>query len=45
MTKPETAAAVRLDLTQSRRATAYRDGDLLRFLTIAPGHDAAYGKT
>jgi hypothetical protein len=33
-----------LRITQSRRATAYRDGNFLRFLTIAPGHDAAYGK-
>jgi len=33
-----------LRITQSRRATAYRDGNFLRFLTIAPDHDAAYGK-
>ena len=33
-----------LRLTQSRRATAYRDGDFMRFLTIAPDHDATYGK-
>ena len=33
-----------LRLTQSRRATAYRSGNLLRFLTIATDHDAAYGK-
>ena len=33
-----------LRVTQSRRATAYRDGNFLRFLTIAPDHDAAYGK-
>lgn len=31
-------------ITQSRRATAYRDGDFLRFLTIEPDHDATYGK-
>jgi hypothetical protein len=31
-------------ITQSRRATAYRDGNYIRFLTIAPDHDAAYGK-
>lgn len=30
--------------TQARRATAYRDGDIMRFLTVAPDHDAAYGK-
>ena len=33
-----------LRVTQSRRATVYRDGNFLRFLTIAPDHDAAYGK-
>lgn len=33
-----------LRITQSRRATAYRDGDFIRPLTIAPDHDATYGK-
>src|SRR2546425_3807324 len=33
-----------LRITKSRRATAYRDGNFMRFLTIAPDHDAAYGK-
>jgi len=33
-----------LRITQSRRATACRTGNYLRFLTIAPDHDAAYGK-
>jgi hypothetical protein len=33
-----------LRITQSRRATAYRDGEFMRLLTIAPDHDAAYGK-
>ena len=33
-----------LRITQSRRATAYRDGSFMRLLTIAPDHDAAYGK-
>jgi hypothetical protein len=33
-----------LRITQARRATAYRDGDMLKFLTIAPDHDATYGK-
>lgn len=33
-----------LRITRSRRATAYRDGNFLRFLTIAQDHDAAYGK-
>ncbi len=31
-------------ITQSRRATAYRDGDFIRLLTIAPDYDSAYGK-
>lgn len=31
-------------ITQSRRATAFRDGDFIRLLTIAPDHDSAYGK-
>jgi len=38
------AAIYSLRITQSRRATAYRDGDFIRLLTIAPDHDAAYGK-
>lgn len=33
-----------LVITQSRRATAYRDGNFMRLLTIAPDHDAAYAK-
>lgn len=33
-----------LRITQARRATAYRDGNFMRLLTIAPDHDAAYGK-
>ena len=33
-----------LRITRSRRATAYRQGNFLRFLTIEPDHDAAYGK-
>lgn len=31
-------------ITRSRRATAYRQGNYMRFLTIATDHDAAYGK-
>ena len=31
-------------ITKSCRATAYRDGDMLRFLTIYSDHDATYGK-
>ena len=33
-----------LRITRSRRATAFRDGDFIRLLTIAPDHDSAYGK-
>lgn len=33
-----------LRITQARRATAYRDGELMRFLTVASDHDATYGK-
>ena len=33
-----------LRVTQSRRATAYRDGDFIRLLTVAPDHDSSYGR-
>lgn len=33
-----------LRITQSRRATAYRDGDFIRLLTVAADHDSTYGK-
>ncbi len=33
-----------LRITDSRRATAYRDGTFLRLLSIAPDHDATYGR-
>ena len=33
-----------LRLTQSRRALAVREGPFMRMLTVAPDHDAAYGK-
>lgn len=33
-----------LRITQSRRATAWRDGDFIRLLTIASDHDGTYGK-
>lgn len=33
-----------LRITLSRRATAYRDGDFIRLLTIASDHDTTYGK-
>jgi hypothetical protein len=44
--KPPTgvAAIYSLRVTQSRRATAFRDGDFIRLLTIAPDHDSTYGK-
>ena len=38
------AALYSLRITQSRRATAYRDGDFIRLLTIASDHDSTYGK-
>lgn len=41
---PGIDALYSLRVTQARRATAYRDGDMLRFLTIEPDHDATYGK-
>jgi hypothetical protein len=31
-------------ISQARRATAYRDADMIRFLTVEPNHDATYGK-
>jgi len=37
-------AVYTLRVTQSRRATAYRHGEFMRFLSIAPDHDAAYGR-
>ena len=33
-----------LRITQARRCTAYRDGDFMRLLTIAPDHDSTYGR-
>ena len=41
---PGIATLHSLRITQSRRASAYRDGDYMRFLTIAADHDAAYGR-
>lgn len=40
----EIDALYSLRITQSRRAIAYRQGDFMRFLSIAPDHDAAYGR-
>ena len=37
-------AVYSLRITQARRCTAYREGDFLRLLTIAPDHDSAYGR-
>ena len=31
-----------LRITQARRCTAYREGDFIRFLTIAADHDSTY---
>ena len=33
-----------LRVTQSCRATAYRDGDYMRLLTVQPDHDSTYGR-
>jgi len=33
-----------LRITQARRATAYRDAEFIRLLTIAQDHDSTYGK-
>ena len=33
-----------LRITQARRCTAYRNGDFIRFLTIAPDYDSTYGR-
>lgn len=41
---PGIDAIYTLRITKARRATACRQGDYMRFLTIAPDHDAAYGK-
>ena len=33
-----------LRISRSRRATAHREGEYMRLLTIAPDHDATYGR-
>lgn len=33
-----------LRITKSRRATAFRDGNFIRLLSISPDHDSTYGK-
>ena len=37
-------AVYSMRITQSRRCTAYRDGDFMRLLTVAPDHDSTYGR-
>lgn len=37
-------AVYSMRITQARRCIAFRDGEFLRLLTIAPDHDSAYGK-
>ena len=41
---PGIDAVYSLRITQARRATAYRDGEFIRLLTIASNHDSTYGK-
>ncbi len=41
---PGVDAIYSLRITQSRRCTAYRDADFIRFLTIAQDHDSTYGR-
>ncbi len=41
---PGIDAIYSLRITQARRATAYRDGEFIRLLTIASHHDSTYGK-
>ncbi len=41
---PGIDAIYSLRITQSRRATAYRAGDFIRLLTIAPDHDSTYSQ-
>lgn len=33
-----------LRITRSRRATAFRQDNFMRFLTVEPDHDSTYGK-
>ena len=37
-------AVYSLRITQARRATAYREADFMRVLTIQQDHDSTYGK-
>ena len=41
---PNGATAYSLSLSEKIRALAYRDGDLLRIISLHPDHDSAYGR-
>ncbi len=41
---PGVEAIYSLRITQARRAIAFRQGEFIRFLAIAPDHDSTYGK-
>ena len=41
---PGIDAIYSLRITQSRRCTAYREGDFMCLLTVAPDHDSTYGR-
>jgi hypothetical protein len=41
---PGVAAIYSIRVTLARRATVYREGDYMRFLTVQADHDATYGK-
>jgi predicted transcriptional regulator len=41
---PNGATAYSLRLSEKIRAIAYRDGDLLRIISLHPDHDSAYGR-
>jgi hypothetical protein len=41
---PNGAKIYSLRLSQKIRALAYRDGDFLRFVSLHPDHDSAYGR-
>ncbi len=41
---PNGAGAYSLRLSQKVRALAFRDGDFLRFISLHPDHDSAYGR-
>lgn len=41
---PNGAKVYSFRLSQKVRAIAYRDGDLLRLISLHPDHDSAYGR-